>query len=377
MREIGIYIHIPFCKSKCLYCDFNSFCNKDTYIKDYVKSLKTEIQNRSNSNFCIKTIFIGGGTPSYIDSQYIDEILTTIDINYNVDDDVEISIEMNPGTVDEKKMEDYFDIGINRISIGLQTSNNMLLKKIGRIHTYSEYEETVEIAKRVGFRNINTDVMIGLPGQTIYHVEDTINKLLEKNLQHISVYSLIVEPDTPMEKLVDSNKYILPDDEIERYMYWYAKRKLEENGFIHYEISNFARPEYRCKHNLDCWNQKEYLGFGISAASYENGVRFVNTDSIDEYISNIENHIGYKNIHIEEKQDVTSMMNEYMILGLRKIAGVDIPSFKEKFKQDPLTIYFEKLMNLREKGLIICTNDNIRLTKKGLDLANQVWEEFL
>ena len=347
MREIGIYIHIPFCKSKCIYCDFNSFCNKDTYIKDYVKSLKTEIQNRSNSSFCVKTIFIGGGTPSYIDSQYIDEILTTIDINYNVDDDVEISIEMNPGTVDEKKMEDYFDIGINRISIGLQTSNNMLLKKIGRIHTYSEYEETVEIANRVGFRNINTDVMIGLPGQTIYHVEDTINKLLEKNLQHISVYSLIVEPDTPMEKLVDSNKYILPDDEIERYMYWYAKRKLEENGFIHYEISNFARPEYRCKHNLDCWNQKEYLGFGVSAASYENGVRFVNTDSIDEYISNIENHIGYKNIHIEEKQDVTSMMNEYMILGLRKRAGVDIPSFKEKFKQDPLTIYFEKLMNIR------------------------------
>src|SRR5574344_2748525 len=312
MSDIGIYIHIPFCKSKCNYCDFTSFSGKENLIKRYIECLKKEIQGRSRDYYRVKTIYIGGGTPSYIETNYIEEILATVENNFIIDENVEISMEVNPGTATGSKFKEYSQSGINRLSIGLQTSNDKLLKELGRIHTYDEYEKTIKSAKRSGFSNINTDIMIGIPNQTIYDVEDTIEKLIKLNLTHISVYSLIVEENTKLEKLINDGKLQLPDEEIERYMYWFAKRKLEENGYIHYEISNFSKPLYRCKHNLDCWNQKEYLGFGVSAASYENSCRYKNTDCLEEYIKNIESKEEYKNIKIEEKQDKQTAMSEYM-----------------------------------------------------------------
>ena len=388
MKEIGIYVHIPFCSSKCFYCDFNSFANKGGYIEKYVKCLQKEIKNvgdrvrlNSNGNYAelpiAKTLYIGGGTPSFIDAKYIEQIMDTIQTNFEIDKNIEATIEVNPGTVTLEKLQKYREIGINRLSIGLQTSNDDLLKLIGRIHNFEQFLQTVNLAKLAGFSNINVDMMIGLPNQTIYDVEDTLNKLIKLDVTHISVYSLIVEEGTKIEKLLNDGTLKLPDEEIERYMYWFAKRKLEENGYIHYEISNFAKIPYRSKHNLDCWNQKEYIGFGVSASSYEEGVRYRNKDEIEEYIKNIEADEERKNVIIDEKQDKQTMMNEYMILGLRKINGININEFRRKFEVSPLYKYNKELTKLVREGLINIDTNNIRLSKKGLDLANLVWEEFI
>ncbi len=274
-------------------------------------------------------------------------------------------------------MKKYHEIGINRLSIGLQSSNDNLLKEIGRIHNYEQFVQTINFARMAGFNNINADAMIGLPNQTIYDIEDTLEKLINLKLNHISVYSLIVEPNTKMEKIIEEGTYKLPDEEMERYMYWYTKRKLEENGYIHYEISNFAKEGYNSKHNMDCWNQKEYIGFGAGASSYENNVRYSNTDCIEEYIKNIENNEETKNVIVEEEQDENSKMSEYMILGLRKIEGVNIKEFTQTFGKSPIHIFNKELKKLVKEGLISVSLNNIKLTKKGLDLANIVWEEFI
>lgn len=377
MKEIGVYIHIPFCKQKCNYCDFTSFSNKDDLIKEYINALKKEIQIRNNLDYIVKTVYIGGGTPSYIKSKYIEEVLNEIEKNFTLETNAEISIEVNPGTATKKGLDDYFQMGVNRLSIGLQTSNDELLKKIGRIHNYKQFEQTISNAREVGFKNINVDTMIGLPSQTIYDVERTLINLIDLEIPHISVYSLIVEPNTKLEKMIENKEVTLLDEEMERYMYWFAKRKLEENGYIHYEISNFAKLDKKCKHNIDCWNQGEYLGFGLASASYENGMRYVNTTSLKDYIHNIKNDENFKNIKIEEKQTKKMMMNEYMMLGLRKINGVSIKNFEIKFGKNPFEVYEKIIEKLLEENLIKIDEDNIRLSNKGLDLANLVWEEFV
>lgn len=379
MKEIGIYIHIPFCKSKCNYCDFNSFAKKDDCIDNYINAVKQEIEEyaKNNKDILVKTIYIGGGTPSYIKEKYIEELIETIKQNLEIVSNAEITIEANPGTVNKRKLECYYKIGINRLSIGLQSVNDKLLKLLGRIHDFEDFLETVRLANTVGFSNINADCMIGLPNQNIYDVEETLNVLIDLKLTHISVYSLIVEPNTTLENKINSGELKLPDEEIERYMYWFAKRKLEENGYLHYEISNFARPLYRSKHNLDCWNQKEYKGFGVSASSYENGVRYTNIADINKYIKNIEEKKLKENYIIEEKQDREAMMKEYMLLGLRKITGVNITEFRRKFGTTPLYKYNKELTKLVREGLIEANEYSIRVSKKGLDLANLVWEEFV
>ena len=274
-------------------------------------------------------------------------------------------------------MKKYREIGINRISIGLQSANDRLLKILGRIHNYEQFLQTVNLAKLAGIDNISADIIIGLPNQTIYDVEDTVNKLIELNLNHISVYSLIVEPNTKLEEKVNNGVLELPDDETERYMYWYTKRKLEENGYIHYEISNFAKPPFRSKHNLSYWNQEEYIGLGLSASSYENNIRYKNIDDLEKYIENISNDNIAKNTIIEEKQSKEHKMKEYMILGLRKINGINITEFRRKFNVSPLYLFNKELTKLVREDLIRIDINNIRLSKKGLDLANIVWEEFI
>lgn len=379
MKELGFYLHIPFCKSKCIYCDFNSFAQKDDCIEPYIKAVKKEIEEyaKQNKDVLIKTIYIGGGTPSYIKEKYIKEIIETIRSNFEIIPNAEITIEINPGTVNRRKLNTYYKSGINRLSIGLQSTNDKLLKQLGRVHDFEDFLETVRLANTIGFSNINADCMIGLPNQTIYDVEETLNVLINLRLTHISVYSLIVEPNTPLEKKINSGELKLPDEEIERYMYWFAKRKLEENGYLHYEISNFAKPLFRSKHNLDCWNQKEYKGFGVSASSYENEIRYTNISSIEKYVENVQNGQFKKNYIVEEKQDRETMMKEYMLLGLRKITGVSINQFRKKFGTIPIFKYNKEITKLTNEGLIESNGINIRLTKKGLDLANLVWEEFV
>ena len=382
LKEIGIYIHIPFCKQKCYYCDFYSMAEQEEWIPRYIKSLINEIKQKKNEeefNFLsvVKTIYIGGGTPSFIDSSYITEILKAIYETYEVDPNAEITIEVNPGTTNADKLEAYKKAGVNRLSIGLQATQNHLLKSIGRIHNYYDFVDTYHLAREVGFENINVDLMIGLPQQTISDVEGAVEEVISLDPEHISLYSLIVEENTKIQKGVQNGTITLPSEDEERKMYWKAKEMLEQNGYKHYEISNFAKIGYESRHNLDCWNQKEYIGFGAASHSYINSNRISNIDSIEEYIKNIEENTPSKNLVFHEKQTLEDKQMEYMLLGLRKIEGISVQEFKLKFVANPIYVYHDKLEKLVEEDLIQIDGDNIKLTNKGLDFANIVWEEFV
>lgn len=374
MKELGIYIHIPFCKRKCAYCDFISFSGHQKLIEPYINSLISEIKNYKidKENYVIKTIYFGGGTPSFIDSKYIVEILDTIKAKFNILENVEITIEVNPGTVDELKLKDYYNAGINRISFGLQSTRSELLKLVGRIHSYSSFLEAYNLARKIGFKNINIDLMIGLPVQILEDVQKDLERIIELKPEHISVYSLIVEEGTRIEEKIKNKELYLPSEELERKMYWEVKKKLEEAGYVHYEISNYSKPGLESKHNIACWNQEEYLGFGLAAHSYINNKRYSNTIDFDEYFDWPENS---KIIH--EKQTKEDKQKEFMLLGLRKIEGIKISDFKNKFIENPIYLYRESLNKLTTQGLIEIDIDSIKLTDKGIDLANLVWEEFI
>lgn len=380
-EELGIYIHIPFCMQKCLYCDFVSYINKSECVKEYINCMIKEIQSYDLKKYNITTIYIGGGTPSFIESDYIKEIINVIQNKLEKNDtrweDIEITIEVNPGTVTLEKLNDYKTVGINRISLGLQATQDRLLKRIGRIHNYKDFLEAYELLKRVGFNNINVDLMIGLPNQSIKDLKESLEKIIKLNPNHISVYSLIIEDGTPISKLLDEEKIKLPDEEIERQMYWYVKNKLELNGYNHYEISNFSKKGKESKHNLNCWKQKQYIGIGAAAHSYFKDIRYSNTNNIEEYIKNIKENNIEKNRKIEEKQTIEDKKNEFIMLGFRMIEGVNIADFKAKFVDNPLYVYREKIKKLTDEGLIEVDLNNIKLTNKGLDLANVVFEEFI
>ena len=372
MRELGMYIHIPFCKKKCSYCDFISFENANKHQKEYIEILKKEIEAEKNKEYLIDTIYIGGGTPSYLDSKYIIQIMDTIKSNYNVKENAEITIEVNPGTVNEEKIIEYKKSGINRISIGLQTIHNKLLKDIGRIHSYEEFLETYKLAQENGFTNINVDLMLALPNQTIKMLEESVKEIIKLNPKHISIYSLILEEGTTLYKKVQKGEIQLVSDEIERKMYWKVKKILEKNGYKHYEISNFSKESYESKHNTNCWKQKEYLGFGVAAHSYIENKRYSNTEKIEKYIENYK-----ENRKINEIQTLEEKQKEYMILALRKIEGVNIQEFKNKYVENPLYLFKDQINKLVNHNLIEVDLNNIKLTSKGIDLANLVWEEFI
>lgn len=413
-KELGIYIHIPFCMQKCYYCDFVSFSNKQDLVESYMKAVKTEINNYFDNkeileNYNVTTIYIGGGTPSFIDSQYIVEMLNLLEMklkrNQTKFEDMEITIEVNPGTVNQKKLEDYRKVKINRLSIGLQSTNNRILKEIGRIHSFEQFLETYRLANKVGFDNINVDLMIGLPNQRIEDIKEGLNEII--NLKpaptHISVYSLIIEEGTVIAQKIENHQLQEIDEDLERNMYWYVKNILELNGYKHYEISNFAKEGKESKHNMNCWLQKEYLGIGVAAHSYLKGIRYSNNTKFEQYIiqmnelngqiiddilklsdnhsdSSIETKLKERIetiYEIEEVQNLKDKKKEYMLLGLRKIEGVQISKFKEKFIDNPIFLFRKELEKLVNEELISIDGDYIKLTNKGLDLANLVWEEFV
>ena len=350
----ALYIHIPFCANKCWYCDFNSYSGKDNLIDDYMIALNRELQSYSLDD--LKTIYFGGGTPSYIDEKYIKDILSKIKNN-----NAEVTIEVNPGTVTKEKLKTYYSSKVNRISIGLQATQDDILKEIGRIHTLKDFEECYKLAREVGFKNISVDLMFGLPNQTLANLKDSVNYLINLNPEHISCYSLILHGDTDKK---------MPNEEVEREMYHYIVDKLRKAGYIHYEISNFAKPGYESKHNLTYWNQCEYVGVGAGASSYINGIRYTNVKSIKDYIN------GAKPI-VEEIQTQDDKLREYIILKLRLIDGLNLQEAYEKFGID-IRKKFEKEINKMKKYELIKIEDgNMMLTNKGLDLANIVWEEFV
>ena len=377
MEKLGIYVHIPFCKKKCKYCDFVSFFCDENKIDLYFKKLYEEISLKNTEyleNRKITSIYIGGGTPSYPDSKYIVRILDELKQKFEISKNVEITIEINPGTINREKLLAYKNAGINRISIGLQSTQDRLLKIIGRIHNYNEFISTYNQVKEIGFKNINIDLMLALPTQTLEELIDDVNKIITLNPNHISIYSLILEEGTELEEKVKNGILELPSEELEREMYWKTKEILEKEYYNHYEISNFAKKGFESKHNMDCWNQEEYLGFGLSAHSYINNKRFSNTNDLEKYlkIKNFEN-----NINIHEIQNKEDKIREYMILGLRKINGISISEFERKFRANPLFYFRFEIDKLTKENLIEVDLDSIRLTKKGLNFANIVFEELI
>lgn len=375
--ELGVYVHIPFCIKKCSYCDFVSYPNKYEKQEEYVKKLIKEIEENRKllEDNEITTIYFGGGTPSSIKPELIKIILETI-LKYRKiekNNKVEITIEVNPGTVTKNNLQLYKNCGINRISIGLQSTKDSLLKKIGRIHNYKQFLDTYNWAREVGFENINVDLMLGLPNQTISDIKESLEKVTKLNPNHISVYSLIIEEGTEIERKISKGEIVLPDEAEERNQYHYTKNFLELKGYKHYEISNFAKTGFESKHNLNCWKQKQYIGFGLAAHSYINGTRYSNTCNLEEYLQRTSKSIK----KIEEKQTKEDMQKEYMLLGLRILDGISINKFKEKFADNPIYLFRKELEKLVKQDLIEIDLDNIKLTNKGLDFANLVWEEFV
>lgn len=377
LEDLAIYIHIPFCQSKCYYCDFISFPNLDREIDFYINYLLREIENYENllKHYNIKTIFIGGGTPSYLDAKYIYMILNSIYKKYNINKVEEITIEANPGTVDKEKLGIYKEAGINRISLGVQSLNDRLLKSIGRIHNSKDFYNTIEDIRKVGFQNINADLIFGLPGQSLRECEESLREIVKLDLEHISYYALILEENTLLEKWHSEGKVVLPDEELEREMYYLGKDILKANGYRHYEISNFAKKGYESKHNLFYWQLKPYIGFGLSSHSNLNNKRFWNTTNLKEYY----NYIDYGKFPVvgEEYINRETEIVEYLIMGLRLVDGIEKEEFFNRFNVPIEEIYGDVLIKHKNNGLLYIDEKSVRFTSKGLDLSNQLYIDIL
>lgn len=407
-KKLGVYIHIPFCVQKCSYCDFLSFAC-DAKIKDaYCRALMLEIDARSSMNtsnnemhskdmilsdeFIVDTVFFGGGTPSSIDAFHIVNIIKKLKSCFKFSESAEISIECNPGTLNFEKLLIYKKAGINRLSIGLQSTENLELKLLGRIHTFEEFAANYELAREAGFDNINIDLMSALPGQTRESYARTLKKVAELEPEHISAYSLMVEKNTPLYEMIygskDSDeksdgavkqpadiKAMLPDEDTEREMYYDTEYILGNAGYARYEISNYAKSGYECRHNVGYWTGKDYIGFGIGAASLILGTRYSNCRDIGNYIKNS----GYPAEITENADKLTEydQMEEFMFLGLRITDGINKLKFSDKFGVSYDDIYGEVSRELSEKGLLELNGDNVRLTGKGIDVSNYVLSYFL
>lgn len=377
MKDLSLYIHIPFCMSKCYYCDFVSFSNMKDKVDLYIDCLMRELSIYKDRlrNYNIRTIFIGGGTPSCIDPMNIYRILEYIKKNYDTSRLIEVTIEANPGTLDKEKVQIYREAGINRVSMGVQTLDDHLLKSIGRIHNVKDFYNSYELLREENINNINVDLIFGLPNQTISDVIGSLKKVIELGLEHISYYGLILEENTKLHKLYNEGKIILPDEDIERLMYHKACEYLINNGYNHYEISNFALPGYECKHNLVYWDVKPYLGVGLNSHSNIEGKRFFNSSNINTYIESI--NMRKLPIEGEEIIDKDTEIEEFCILGLRKIKGINKIVFKRRFNVEIENIYGDIIDKHVDNALIINNNDYIYLTKRGLDLSNIVEVDFL
>lgn len=383
MREnIGIYIHIPFCKKKCFYCDFVSYENKENLIQEYIDAVCLEILQNAEilSEYNISTIYFGGGTPSLIKVEYIEKILNTLKLFVTDEKEIkEITIEINPNSASLDKLGKYYNLGINRLSIGLQSTHDKILRNIGRLHTFNDFKEVLKNANAVGFKNISVDLIYPLSGLNLSGFKETLNSMIklkdEFNIKHISVYNLEVHENTRLDFLLKEGFVSLCNEDEEYKMREELNKRLQDNGFVKYEISNYAYPGFESKHNLCYWNQEKYIGFGVNASSFFNLKRYRNTSNIDKYIDGIKNN---KNIVVEtEELDKLSLMKEYIILKLRLSKGVEISEFKQKFGTDIFDIFNTEFNSLKKDNLVNITSKNISLTNRGEEVANIVWEMFV
>jgi len=376
-KKLGIYIHIPFCKAKCLYCDFNSLPCRDDFVPAYFNALKKEIAFYAGrlNGYGIKTVFIGGGTPSYVDAHYIYEVIAHMKNLFDMGECREITIETNPGTLSIDKLTAYRSMGINRLSIGLQAWQNRLLSQLGRIHKVEEFVENYNLAQKAGFENINVDLIFGIPGQTFGDWAETLECTAELEPAHLSCYSLIIEEGTVFGTRFERGELVPVEDELDRRMYWHTIEKLKSLGYKHYEISNFSKEGFECAHNLIYWKEREYVGLGAGAHSYFSGRRFNNVYGIEKYISTLSQGC----LPVENPIDISKEdeMSEFMMLGLRLVDGVSAKEFEERFERGLLDKFGSQIESLLERKLIEVDNGFVKLTRLGLDLANQVFIEFV
>jgi len=375
--DIGLYIHIPFCARKCRYCDFVSWPGMEDAWEPYINAVIKELEQKSEmARQCrVVSIFLGGGTPSLLPGSAIQRIMEAARKHYSLLPDTETTIEANPGTLDHDRLRAYREAGINRLSIGLQAWQNHLLEFMGRIHKASEFDEAVFMAQDHGFSNINADIIFGIPYQTMEDWLETISRVLSCQIPHVSCYSLTVEEGTRFGKLKQEGIWPEPDEDLEREMYRAAIDVFGEAGFEQYEISNMAKPHYRCRHNMNYWLRGEYLGFGVAAHSFFNQARFANTPDLRLYMESVERG----NAALSEYYYISNeeALSESMILGLRLTEGIDLDELSSVYRTDVRKKYGKKLADLAERELVELNGSVVRLTKRGMDFANQVFVEFI
>lgn len=409
MKELELYLHIPFCERKCAYCDFLS-APADLPVRiSYIKKLQEEIAyyGAQYGEYQVSSIFFGGGTPTILEGYQLAAILETVKEHFNITTDAEITVECNPGTLTAGKAEKLVQAGFNRLSMGLQSADDRELQLLGRIHNFAQFLESYDLARKAGFRNINVDLMSALPGQTLKSWQDTLQKVTALRPEHISAYSLIIEEGTPFyERFAEDERIreegghprLLPEEDVERQMYELTETFLQIKGYERYEISNYAKPGYECRHNCGYWIRKDYLGLGLGASSLVEHQRFQNTSDLKTYLEQeyssqcggqyeriaetiqLQAETGLTqtghHIHIEIL-DKKSEMEEFMFLGLRLMAGISRQQFEKKFQVTLNSVYGEVLRKLKGEQLIEEVAGYVRLTEHGIDVSNYVLAEFL
>ena len=409
-RELELYIHIPFCARKCSDCDFLSFAAPERVYREYMDKLIEEIcgQGPNFQEYRVSTIFVGGGTPSILPADLIMELFATLSENFDIALDAEVTLEANPGTLTMEKLEVYRQSGINRLSIGLQSADDKELKYLGRIHSYDSFLKSYQRARQAGFKNINVDLMSALPGQDVHSWKTTLKKVMMLKPEHISAYSLIIEEGTPFferfgepeckkgllsggqqenSKKPETASEVaaraavmtlpdLPDEDTDREMYHLTKEMMAAQGYERYEISNYAKKGYECRHNTGYWTGVEYLGLGLGASSYTYGYRYHNTEDLQEYLS-LNLYEGGAAARDIEELSLEDKMEEFMFVGLRMMKGVSGSEFLERFGLNMWNVYGDVLKKLEQQGLIEVEAPMVRLTERGIDVSNVVLSEFL
>lgn len=376
-KDLGIYIHIPFCVSKCLYCDFFSFPadsgTKNAYIDALCRQTESAARELANG-YRVVSVFFGGGTPSILEAGMLMKVLDCVRANFVMTEDCETTVECNPGTVDAVKLGIYRQSGVNRLSFGLQSADDSELRALGRIHTFRDFIESYEAARKCGFDNINVDLMSALPRQTLKSWSKTLKTVAALRPEHISAYSLIIEDGTPLAEAVSADRQVLllPDEETEREMYYLTGEYLEAAGYGHYEISNYARPGRECRHNIIYWKRGDYIGLGAGASSFFNGKRYAAAKDIRAYTEAPDKAFGEP-----ETLTASDSMAEFMFLGMRMLNGVKRSDFRQNFGRQLDNVYGEVINKYVLSGHIIDDGETVRLSRTGIDVSNYIFADFI
>lgn len=396
-KELELYVHIPFCVRKCSYCDFLSGPAGEAEKAVYTEALLQEIKGRKEaySDYRVSTVFLGGGTPSVLKGEDTARIFHALHKSFNISKDAEITMEVNPGTVTEEKIYAWKQCGVNRLSVGLQSTDDRELKMLGRIHTFREFLDTWEIIRKEGFGNVNVDLISAIPGQTVPDWERTLRTVAQLDPEHISAYSLIIEEGTPFYEAYggEGNQSVcnlpaLPDEDTERQIYQMTGDILKAHRYRRYEISNYAKEGYECRHNLGYWERKEYLGLGLGASSLVEERRFHNTTDMRKYLEIFRDrdddptaysHTSQAGPAAEEMEILSEKdrTEEFIFLGLRKTQGISCREFQKHFGKTPEKVFGGQIRRFEELGLMKREGDRLRLTERGIDVSNSVFAEFM